>query len=75
MDQFWGMILTLLIVNGDMVLKSKAVFGANGSGKSNLVRAIGSMQLIISRILPRKNYWMNIESCFLKKCKTGMKTN
>lgn len=29
------------------LLKSKAVFGANGSGKSNLVRAIGSMQLII----------------------------
>lgn len=29
------------------LLKSKAVFGANGSGKSNLARAIGSMKLII----------------------------
>ncbi len=29
------------------LLKSKAVFGANGSGKSNLVRAIGSMRMII----------------------------
>ena len=29
------------------LLKSKAVFGANGSGKSNLVRAMGSMRNII----------------------------
>jgi uncharacterized protein len=29
------------------VLKSKAVFGANGSGKSNLVRAMAAMQTII----------------------------
>ena len=29
------------------LLKSKAVFGANGSGKSNLVRAVGSMRMII----------------------------
>ena len=29
------------------LLKSKAVFGANGSGKSNLVRAMSSMRMII----------------------------
>jgi len=38
----------VVVVDEQMsLLKSKAVFGANGSGKSNLVRAIGSMRMII----------------------------
>jgi len=38
----------VVVVDEQMsLLKSKAVLGANGSGKSNLVRAIGSMRMII----------------------------
>lgn len=64
----------VVVVDEQMsLLKSKAVFGANGSGKSNLVRAFGSMRMIIEecvkdmKILEASIFPFQLSSETLKK--------
>jgi len=40
---------------GLRMLKSKAIFGANASGKSNLVKALSAFTLMVSRSVEREN--------------------